>query len=132
MTVGKEKKAVAFFSFPTVIILLFSAFISTSYFFDVMSKSEVSHRRSSSLLHVRLMSSGKCRSILLFVPDLFYFIVCPPPVSTPPLNESKESIIICLRKILKSVGDNTYPCFTPTVALNHALYLSPINTVLYA
>ena len=40
-------------------------------------------------------------------------------VFTPPLKESKKSITICSRKILKSVGDSTHPCLTPTVALNH-------------
>ena len=40
-------------------------------------------------------------------------------VFIPPLNESKKSITICSRKILKSVCDSTQPCLTAPVALNH-------------
>ena len=96
-----------------VISLVFSALISILYLVQVLSR--LSTRASSSCSS----SARACiplanRRVVIFLLPMLTFRSC----------SSWASDMICLRKMLKRVGERRYPCLTPTVVLNSTPMLS--------
>jgi len=86
------------------IILLFSELISIPKADADFSSCSVSSASSVMLPAIRSMSSAKRRLLMLR-----------PPILTLPSKDSRASVIICSRKMLKRQGDGRHPCLTPTV-----------------
>ena len=102
-----------------VICLVFSALISILHLMQVLSRlsTRASSSRSSSARAA--MSSANRRLVIFLLPLL-----------TSP--SFRASYMIRSRKMLKRVGNRIFPCFTPTVVLNHSPILPFIWTALVA
>jgi len=94
------------------IILLFSALISISNADADLSSRSVSSASSFMLPAIRSVPSAKGRLLMLR-----------PPILTLPSKDSRASVVICSRKMLKRQGDSKHPCLTPTDVWNQSSML---------